>query len=181
MPTTTKKLERGYVHVLTGDGKGKTTAALGMAVRAVGHNLKVFMIMFMKGNVEYGELETARRLAPFLEIREMGRETFVSKENPEAIDMEWARDGLRLALKILEEGKHDLVILDEINVAVDFGLVPLEDVLRLIRSKPDHVELVLTGRYAHQDLVDSADLVTEMRCVKHYYQHGVEARVGIER
>ncbi|HOX44755.1 MAG TPA: cob(I)yrinic acid a,c-diamide adenosyltransferase [Myxococcota bacterium] len=181
MATGNKKLERGYVQILTGDGKGKTTAALGMALRAVGHNLKVFMIMFMKGNVEYGELETARRLAPFLEIREMGRETFVSKENPEAIDIEWARDGLRLAMKILEEGKHDMLILDEVNVAVDFGLIPVEDVLRVIRAKPDHVELVLTGRYAHADLIASADLVTEMTCVKHYYQHGVEARVGIER
>lgn len=177
----TRKLERGYVHVYTGAGKGKTTAALGQAFRSVGHNLKVFMILFMKGNVEYGELETARRLAQFIEIREMGRETFVSKENPEAIDIEWARDGLRLAYRVIEEGQHDLVILDEINVAVDYNLIPLEDVLNLIRIKPDHVELILTGRDAHPDLIESADLVTEMKLVKHYYDRGVEARVGIER
>jgi cob(I)alamin adenosyltransferase len=181
MPRATKKLERGYIQVYTGDGKGKTTAALGQALRAVGHNLKVFIIMFMKGNVEYGELEAARRLAPFMEIREMGRESFVSKENPEAIDIEWARDGLRLAQKVLVEGKHDVLILDEINVAVDFGLLPLEDVLRLMGSKPDHMELILTGRYAHPDVLASADLVTEMRPLKHYYERGVEARVGIER
>jgi cob(I)alamin adenosyltransferase len=176
-----KKLERGYIHLYTGAGKGKTTAALGQAFRAVGHNLKVFMILFMKGNIEYGELEAARRLAPFFEIREMGRETFVSKQNPEAIDIEWARDGLRLAYRVLEDGQHDLVILDEINVAVDYNLVPLEDVLKLFRIKPDHVELILTGRDAHPDLIASADLVTDMQQVKHYYERGVEARVGIER
>jgi cob(I)alamin adenosyltransferase len=176
-----KKLERGYVQVYTGDGKGKTTAALGQAFRAVGHNLKVFMILFMKGNVEYGELETARRVSQFIEIREMGREVFVNKENPEAIDIEWARDGLQLAHKTVEDGEYDLVILDEINVALDYSLIPLEDVLNLIRVKPDHVELILTGRNAHPDVIESADLVTEMKAVKHYYERGIEARVGIER
>ena len=176
-----RKLERGYIHSYTGDGKVKTTAALGQAFRSVGHNLKVFMILFMKGNVEYGELETARRLTKFIEIREMGRETFVNKENPEAIDIEWARDGLRLAYKILEDGEYDLVILDELNVALDYGLVSLEDVLSLIRVKPDHVELILTGRDAHPDVIASADLVTEMKKVKHYFDRGIEARVGIER
>jgi len=176
-----RKLERGYIQVYTGNGKGKTTAALGQAFRAVGHNLKVFMILFMKGNIEYGELETARRLKRFIEIREMGRETFVSKDNPEAIDIEWARDGLRLARMTLEEGLHDLVILDEINVAVDYGLISLDDVLDLIRIKPDHVELILTGRNAHQDIIESADLVTEMKQVKHYFDRGIKARVGIER
>lgn len=176
-----RKLERGYIHIYTGDGKGKTTAALGQAFRAVGHNLKVFMILFMKGNIEYGELETARRLQRFIEIREMGRETFVSKDNPEVIDIEWARDGLRLARMTLEEGLHDLVILDEINVAVDYGLISLDDVLDLIRIKPDHVELILTGRNAHQDIIESADLVTEMKQIKHYFERGIKARVGIER
>ena len=176
-----RKLERGYVHVYTGDGKGKTTAALGQAFRAIGHNLKVFMIMFMKGNVEYGELETARRLSNFMEIREMGRESFVSKENPEAIDIQWAQDGLNLAKKTIQAGEHDLIILDEINVALDFKLIALDDVLELIRIKPDHVELILTGRYAHPDVMASADLVTEMKLVSHYYDRGVEARVGIER
>ncbi len=176
-----RKLERGYVHVYTGNGKGKTTAALGQAFRAIGHNLKVFMILFMKGNMEYGELETARRLSNFMEIREMGRETFVSKDNPEAIDIQWAQDGLELAKKVLREAEHDMVILDEINVALDFGLINLDDVLKLIREKPDHVELILTGRYAHADVMASADLVTEMKLVRHYYDRGVEARVGIER
>jgi cob(I)alamin adenosyltransferase len=176
-----KRLDQGCVQVYTGDGKGKTTAALGQAFRAVGHNLKVFVIMFMKGNVEYGELETARRLAPFLELREMGRETFVSKKNPESIDVKWAQDGLQLARKVLREDQHDLVILDEINVAVDYGLIDLKDVLELIRMRPPEVELILTGRGAHPEVIAAADLVTEMKLVKHYFERGIQARVGIER
>jgi cob(I)alamin adenosyltransferase len=176
-----KRLERGFVHVYTGDGKGKTTAALGLACRAAGHNLKTFMILFMKGNIEYGELEIARRLAPFLELREMGRETFVSKKNPDPIDIKWAQDGIKLAQKVLSENQHDIVILDEINVALDFGLVELADVLDLIRRKPPEVELVLTGRNAHPEVMAAADLVTEMKLVKHYYERGILARVGIER
>jgi cob(I)alamin adenosyltransferase len=175
------KLDVGYVHVYTGDGKGKTTAALGQAFRSVGHNMRAFMILFMKGNIEYGELETARRLAPFIEIREMGRETFVSKENPEQIDIKWAQDGLELARQIVFAGKYDLVILDEINVAIDYGLIKLKDVLELIHKKPLKVELILTGRDAHPEVIEAADVVTEMKLVKHYYDRGVQARVGIER
>jgi cob(I)alamin adenosyltransferase len=139
------------------------------------------MIMFMKGNVEYGELETARRLMPFLEIREMGRETFVSKKNPEQIDIKWAQDGLKLAHRILSEDHHDMLILDEINVALDYGLIELKDVLELLRAKPPHVELILTGRSVHPEVIAAADLVTEMKLVKHYFERGIQARVGIER
>jgi cob(I)alamin adenosyltransferase len=173
--------ERGYIHVYTGNGKGKTTAALGQAFRAAGHALRVFIIMFMKGRIKYGELETARKLAPFVEIREMGRESFVSKENPDVIDIEWAHKGLELAHNAFEENKYDILVLDEINVALDFGLVILDDVLQLISSKPKHMELILTGRYAHPEVINRADLVTEMKEVKHYYTRGVQARVGIER
>jgi cob(I)alamin adenosyltransferase len=179
--TTGKHLDQGFVQVYTGDGKGKTTAALGQAFRAVGHNLKVFMILFMKGNLEYGELETARRLAPFIEIREMGRETFVSKENPEQIDIKWAKDGVQLAQKIISSGDYDMIILDEINVALDFSLIELSDVLELIRIKKPSLELILTGRNAHEQVIAAADLVTEMKKIKHYYDAGVVARVGIER
>jgi cob(I)alamin adenosyltransferase len=175
------RLERGYVQVYTGDGKGKTTAALGQAFRASGHDLKVFMILFMKGNIEYGELKTAERLAPFVELRQMGRETFVSKDNPDPVDIQWATDALALAKKTVEEGKHDVVILDEVNVALDFKLIDLEDVLEIIRLKPEHMELILTGRYAPDEIIQAADLVTEMKLVKHYYDEGVDARVGIER
>ncbi|MBW1871601.1 MAG: cob(I)yrinic acid a,c-diamide adenosyltransferase [Deltaproteobacteria bacterium] len=176
-----KRLDQGYVHVYTGDGKGKTTAALGQAFRAVGHNLKVFAILFMKGNIEYGELETSRRLAPFIEIREMGRETFVSKDNPEQIDIKWAEDAVELAQKMIVSDNYDMIILDEINVALDFGLIKLNDVLNLISSKPKHVELILTGRSAHPDVIAAADLVTEMTLIKHYFDNGVQARIGIER
>ena len=176
-----KRLERGYVQVYTGDGKGKTTAAMGQAFRSSGHDLRVFMILFMKGNIEYGELTTASRLAPFVELHEMGRETFVSKKNPDPIDIEWAHKGLQMARKVLSDDQHDIVILDEINVALDFALIELEDVLRLINMKPPKVELILTGRAAHPNVIAAADLVTEMKLIKHYYDEGVTARVGIER
>ena len=179
--TKDRKLDRGCVQVYTGDGKGKTTAALGQAFRAVGHNLNVFMILFMKGNEEYGELECARRLAPFIKIREMGRETPVCKENPEAIDIQWAKDGLQLASSVLAKGEVDLLILDEINVAIDYHLIAAQEVLELLNQKPDHMEVILTGRNAHADIVAMADLVSEMKSVKHYSDSGVEPRVGIER
>jgi cob(I)alamin adenosyltransferase len=177
----TGRLERGLVHVYTGDGKGKTTAALGQAFRASGHDLRVFMILFMKGNIEYGELVTAERLKPLVEIHQMGRETFVSKENPDPVDIEWAQKGLHMARKVLSEDQHDIVILDEINVALDFKLIGLSEVMELIEMKPPRVELILTGRAAHPDVIAAADLVTEMKLVKHYYDEGIMARVGIER
>jgi cob(I)alamin adenosyltransferase len=174
-------LERGCVHVYTGDGKGKTTAALGLALRALGHGLRVFVVQFMKGNIEYGELEMARRLAPQLEVRQMGRETFVSKQNPDPIDIDYAQRALELSRKVLLAGEHDVVVLDEINVAADFGLIEVDEVMELIDERPKHVELVLTGRYASSRVIEVADLVTEMKMIKHYFDRGVGARVGIER
>jgi len=174
-------LKEGMVQVYTGDGKGKTTAALGLALRAIGHGLKVFVIQFMKGNIEYGELECARWLSPFLTIRQMGRETFVSKENPDPEDVRLAQEALKLAKELVYKGEYDIIILDEINVAIDFGLISKGEVLELIERRPPHVELVLTGRYAPPEVIEKADLVTEMREVKHYYQRGVLSREGIER
>lgn len=171
---------RRMVQVYTGNGKGKTTAALGLAMRAIGQGLKVHMIQFMKGNIEYGELKTARRLAPDLTITQMGRETFVDHENPDEIDREWARKGMKFAFKLLEAKDLDVLILDEINVAMDFKLVTKEEVLSLIRQKPDDLELILTGRYAPVEIVKEADLVTEMLEIKHYYHQGVESRRGFE-
>jgi cob(I)alamin adenosyltransferase len=173
-------LDRGYIHVYTGDGKGKTTAALGLALRAMGHGLRVFVIHFMKGNIRYGELEMARKLGPDLEIRQMGRETFVNRENPDPEDIRLAVEALTLAGEVTGAGKYDLVVLDEVNVAVDFGLIPVDGVLELMRNRPKHVELVLTGRNAHPDVVAEADLVTEMKLIKHYYDRGVAAREGVE-
>ncbi len=168
------------VQVYTGNGKGKTTAALGLAVRAIGQGLKVHMIQFMKGNIDYGELKTARRLAPNLTITQMGRETFVDYENPDEIDRQWAKRGMQLAWQLLEDRRLDVLILDEINVAMEFKLVAIDEVLKLIRERPERLELILTGRYAPVDVVREADLVTEMLEIKHYYHRGIESRKGFE-
>jgi len=143
------------IQVYTGTGKGKTTAALGLAMRALGHGLKVYIIQFMKGNIRYGELETARQLSPNFVIKQMGRETFVDRNNPDKIDIELAQRAFHLAKD-------------------------LEALLDLLDSKPDHVELILTGRYAKPEVIERADLVTEMVEVKHYYREGIHSREGIE-
>ncbi len=173
-------MKKGLIQVYTGNGKGKTTAALGLAFRAAGHGLKVLVIQFMKGNINYGELESAKKLSPYLTIKQMGRETFVSKANPDPIDMKLAKRGFSLAKKTIRNKEYDMVILDEINVAIDYGLIPLSDLLKLIDSKPETVELILTGRNAKSEIIDKADLVTEMVERKHYYDKGIKARKGIE-
>ena len=172
-------MERGLVQVYTGNGKGKTTAALGLALRAVGNGLKVLMVQFMKGTSS-GELEAAQRLSPFLTIIKAGREGFIFKGEIDPVDLKLAEEGFLLAKKAIEDREYDIVILDEINMAVDFGLIPLSDLLQLVDSKPVTVELVLTGRNAKPELLEKADLVTEMVERKHYYAKGVPARKGIE-
>ena len=178
---TNKRLPQGMVQVYTGSGKGKTTAALGLACRAVGHGYKVFIIHFMKGNIEYGEMEIARKLAPYLTIKQMGRECFVNPASPDPEDIRLAHEALALAREVIIGGEYDIVILDEINVADHFGLISKEEVLRLIDERPSNLELILTGRYANREIIERADLVTEMVEVKHYYQKGVQSREGIER
>ncbi len=173
-------LQRGRVQLYTGNGKGKTTAALGLALRAVGHGLRVYVMQFLKGQTVYGELETARRLAPELTIEQVGREAFVSPTRPAEEDLRLAREAFARARVLVTSGDYDLVILDELNCAVLFGMIPLSEVLALIAARPPRVELVLTGRGAPQELMDAADLVTEMREIKHYYHAGQEARQGIE-
>ncbi len=174
-------LERGQVQVYTGDGKGKTTAALGLALRAVGRGLKVCMIQFIKGGGEYGEHLAAEKLAPLLTIHQTGRDGWIHKEKLDPEDIRIAKETLDLAISTLSAGEYDLVILDEINGAVWFGLLDVADILQLIKLKPATVELVLTGRSADPQVIEAADLVTEMREIKHYYQQGVPARVGIEK
>ncbi len=166
------------LQVYTGDGKGKTTAALGLALRVLGHGDKVFMIQFLKGRT-YGELICCEDI-PNMTIVMSGRDTFVKKGDPEEIDLRMAREGLDLAKGIITAGEHRLVILDEINVALDYGLLDLPEVLAMLEDRPPHVEIVCTGRYAPAGLVEAADLVSEVREVKHYYHAGVEMRKGIE-
>jgi cob(I)alamin adenosyltransferase len=173
-------MKKGLVQVYTGNGKGKTTAALGLAFRAVGHGMKVLVVQFMKGNVQRGELESAKKLSPNLTLKQVGRETFISKPNPDPKDLQLAQEGFSIARKAIENKEYDIVVLDEINLAIDYGLIPLNDLLQMIDSKPDTVELILTGRNVKREILERADLVTEMVDRKHYYDKGVPAREGIE-
>lgn len=172
-------LERGCVQVYTGNGKGKTTAALGLAFRAVGRGLRVCMFQFIKGGGLYGEHLIADKLAPLLTIVQSGRPGWVNTRDITE-DRKVAQAALVEATRLLTSGDYDLMILDEINGAVGFGLIDVEQVLELIRLKAANVELVLTGRNAAEQVMQAADLVTEMREVKHYYAAGVPARTGIE-
>jgi len=174
-------LHKGMIQVYTGDGKGKTTAALGLAFRAAGHSHKVFMIQFMKGPEKTGELMAAEKLAPFLIIKPMGRSGFINKAHPDPQDKALARKALDFARDIILNQPIDILILDEINVAVSFGLLTVEAVLDFINRKPDSLELILTGRYADPKILEKADLVTEMKNIKHYFSRGVPDRKGIER
>jgi cob(I)alamin adenosyltransferase len=176
-----KETPKGYVQVYTGDGKGKTTAALGLCFRAAGHGLRSRIIQFMKGQIDYGELQAAKKFEGLIVITQAGRASFVSRKDPDPEDMRLARAALELAREELEKNEVALLVLDEVNVALDFGLVPLAEVLDLIQKKPPGMELILTGRGAPPPLIQAADLVTEMREVKHYWKQGVPARKGIER
>jgi cob(I)alamin adenosyltransferase len=175
------KLEKGLIQVYTGNGKGKTTAALGLALRAVGWEMRVCMIQFMKGGGPYGEQLAAEKLAPFLTILKTGRDDWCRKNAPSPVDIQLARQALILAEEKLTGDQYEIVILDEINNAVHYGLVSVDDVMQLIALKPENVELVLTGRNADERIIAAADLVTEMREIKHYYKKGIPARRGIEK
>jgi cob(I)alamin adenosyltransferase len=170
---------RRLIHVYTGPGKGKTTAALGLALRACGHGWKVKMICFMKGDPDYGEVRISESI-PNFQLIQSGLPTFVKKGEPSEEDLRLAEEGLQMAEKALKNGKLDMLILDEINVAVDYGLISLERILNLMDTKPDSVELVLTGRYAHPEVVKRANLVSEVLEIKHPYQQGIQSREGID-
>ena len=169
----------GLIQVYTGTGKGKTTAALGLALRASGKGHKVYIIQFMKGQIKYGELAAVQHL-PNVTIEQFGRPDFVDKEKPAQVDIDFAVQGFARAKEIVSSGEYDLVVLDELNIALDYRLLDKKEVIALLKSKPAHVELVLTGRYAPPEIIDVADLVTVMSEVKHPYQKGIDAREGIE-
>lgn len=169
---------QGYVQVYTGDGKGKTTAALGLALRAAGAGLKVFIGQFIKG-LEYSEISALRKKLPEITVRQYGRGCFIINKAEEQ-DKQLARAGLEEISAIIQSGEYDVVILDEANIAIYFELFSIDDLLKIIAAKPEHVELIITGRKAHPALIEAADLVTEMQEIKHYYQKGVQARKGIE-
>ena len=174
-------LGKGYVQVYTGNSKGKTTAALGLAFRAMGHGLRTYVGQFMKGQ-HYGELEAAKLVHPYITIEQYGKDTFTHVQNPpHEKDVRIAQEGLARAMDAMFSGEYDIIIFDEIITSHFFHLISLEDMLEIIASKPEGVEVVLTGRYAPPELIDAADLVTEMAEVKHYFQNGVGARDGIER
>ena len=170
--------ERG-VQVYTGNGKGKTTAALGLAVRASGHGWRVKILQFLKGWDFYGEIRGLESL-PGVELARTGTPDYVPKGGAREVDLQEARRGMNLAREALTSGDYDLVILDEINVAADYGLVDPQEVLALLDLRSPRTEVVLTGRYAPEVFLERADLVTEMREVRHPYRKGVKAREGIE-
>jgi cob(I)alamin adenosyltransferase len=177
----TSDLQKGYVQVYTGNGKGKTTAALGLAFRAMGRGLKTYIGQFMKGQ-KYSELQSAQMCKPYITIEQYGKDTLMHVQNPPLEeDVKMAREGLEKAKKAMNSGAYDLIVFDEINTAHFFHLITIEEMLEIINSKPDRVEVIFTGRYAPQEIVDAADLVTEMLEIKHYYTKDVPARAGIER
>ena len=170
---------KGYVHVYTGDGKGKTTAAFGLALRAVGAGMKVFIGQFVKG-MKYSELESLQRFKGEIEVRQYGRDCFIHKD-PEAEDIQLGREGLREMQAVMASGDYPLVILDEANIAIFYRLFSVDELLKAVAGRADSVEVVITGRKADPAVIAMADLVTEMKEVKHYYTKGVEARDGIEK
>jgi len=173
-------LTNGLIQIYTGDGKGKTTAALGLAIRALGHGFRVYIIQFMKGRDGYGELEGLKRLQPECQLEHFGAPGWVHKGEDIEEHIQEVRKGFRRAQEIIDSGEWDIVILDEILNAIWFELIPESEVLELLNKKPPHVELVLTGRNASQAFIERADLVTEMVQRKHPFEQGIMARLGIE-
>lgn len=172
----------GLVIVYTGNGKGKTTAALGMALRAVGYNYKICMIQFIKGSWHYGEMTSSSRLEPEFELIAIGKGFvgIIDDKSPREEHKKIAQEALRLSREKTESEKYDIIILDEINYAINLGLIKLEDVLDLIKNKPEKLNLVLTGNHAKKEIIEIADLVTEMREIKHPFKSGIKAKKGID-
>lgn len=168
---------KGYIQLYTGNGKGKTTAALGLALRAAGNGMRIFIAQFVKG-MHYAELESIKRI-PEIELKQYGLDCFI-EHKPTQNDIEAARKGLAEMAEIIVQNKYNLVILDEVCIALYYHLFETEELISILKTKPCNMEIVLTGRYAPLELIEIADLVTEMTEIKHYYHNGIEARKGIE-
>ena len=172
---------KGYIQIYTGNGKGKTTAALGLALRAAGHGYRTFIGQFLKGQ-NYGELTSIKKLAPYVTIKQFGRKGFIHvNKNPDKIDIDLAKKGLEECREAMLSGDYKIIILDEVTVCLYFHVLDEEDLLDFLRQKPKETEVVLTGRYAPDSLISAADLVTRMDEIKHYYKKGITARKGIEK
>ena len=174
--------KNGLTIVYTGKGKGKTTAALGIALRSTGYKKKICMIQFIKGSWHYGEMESSKRLEPEFEMVAIGKGFvgIIDDKSPKEDHQKIAKEAIRISNEKIQSGKYDIVILDEINYAVNLNLISLDDVLDLIKSKPENVDLVLTGNYAKEEVIEAADLVTEMKEIKHPFQKGIKAKEGID-
>lgn len=174
-----KPFGMGLVDLYTGDGKGKTTAALGIVLRAIAHDLKVYIVYFMKGGYPYGEQRVLSQL-PNVEYSVYGFNRLTDPDNIKPEEIEEARKALAMARKVISGGQYDVVILDEVNVAAAWKLIDVTEVLELVRNKPGDIELILTGRYADSRVIDAADLVTEMKKIRHPFDRGIRARKGID-
>ena len=176
--------QHGYIQVYTGNGKGKTTASLGLTPRALGRGWKVLIVMFTKGGNNYGELNTFMNLAPVLKqkikIVQAGLDRIVYSNNISEEDRKVVSDGWALAKKAILNNEYQMVVLDEANIAIDLGLIELDDMIQTLKNKPDRMEIVLTGRNAKPEIIEIAHLVSEIQPVKHYWDKGISAREGIE-
>jgi cob(I)alamin adenosyltransferase len=169
---------KGYVHVYTGNGKGKTTAAFGLALRAVGAGKKVFFAQFVKGKM-YAEIKAVQKYLPAITVKQYGLGCFIVN-TPSQKDIDAARDGLTEITQIMQSGNYDMIVLDEADIAVYYNLFSSQELIDIIDTRQETTEIIITGRYATPDIIEMADLVTEMHEIKHYYRRGVEARKGIE-
>ena len=176
--------QHGYIQVYTGDGKGKTTASLGLAMRALGRCWKVLIIMFTKGGDDYGELNSFMNLSPAikdnLKIIQAGLDRIVYKNNETEDDVREIKKGWELAKKAIKNDEYQLIILDEANISIDIGILDVNEVVEVLKNKPEEMEIVLTGRNAHPKIIEIAHLVSEIKPVKHYWDTGIAARKGIE-
>jgi len=168
---------KGYIHLYTGNGKGKTTAAIGLSIRAVGAGMKVYFAQFVKGQ-PYSELISLKRF-PEIKICQFGLDCFIIN-NPTDKDIIAAQNGLKKVSEAIKSNYYDMIILDEICIAIHYDLISIDDVVKVINLRNENTEIILTGRYAPEQLIDIADLVTEMKEIKHYYNRGIVARRGIE-